>query len=333
METIPCPTCGLPRAVADAPITPCPVCGRLATDPATADDEPGEVPVLVPVEVAPRPDSDDPDGGRRNWLLVGGTVLAGAVIVGLLLWSQFRDRNSADPDRHASPVPTPAAVQPESAPSPRPASPAPVVAARPPEPAPLPRESILPPGPYAIFRLDRPSADYRLDRLGEGNRVKLVGRVKRLMIEGLDGGAALDASELTVQDVFFYGRLDGGATAVVRSAGGAVLFREPVTGQSRVVVLPGADFVSFAAVPTASKPGSQVAGGARVQLSAKAVHFAAPITDPDTTVEVTLEVGGTLRFAAVERAAKLLYRSAVPGPPPRVYFGVVRSGAESKYVQ
>jgi hypothetical protein len=185
-----------------------------------------------------------------------------------------------------------------------------------------------------VIRLDRPSADYKLDRLGENNRLKLTGRVKRLMIEGLEEGAALDASELIVQDIYFHGKVDGGATAVVRSAGGAVLFRDEVTGQSRVAVLGGTDFVSFASTPTSYKAGSQIAGGSKVVIAAKAVHFAAPITGPDTLVEVTLDRGGTMRYAMVDRAARLLYRLAVPGgPPPRIHGGDVRGGAESKYVQ
>jgi hypothetical protein len=202
----------------------------------------------------------------------------------------------------------PSPAGPEQAPAPRFA----------PEPAPPPR-----PAPDVV-RVDRPDGLYRLDRLTDGRKVRLVGEAETLVVAGLDGGAVLDASGLAVRDVLFTGPVGGGSTAVVRTAAdGGVLFRDGVDGRSRVTIQAG--FVAFMDPPGKNQPAARVAGGSRVEVTARGAYFGGLITGPGTRVAVTLTAPGRLQFAAVDGAAELVYRTERPSdPPPRVTRGQVR---------
>jgi hypothetical protein len=311
MALIPCPDCGLPRTAADVEATPCPVCGRRdpEPEPAPAASEPPPV-ELLPAEPEPR--------SVRNWVLLGAVFTAGVgTLVAMLALSP--------PDRPAD-APAPVAVAslplspvaatlpklpdgPESAPAPR------FV----PEVAPTPRPAAT------LVRVDRPNGEYVVGRLAAGQHLRLVGTVRRLTVEGLAGGARLDATRLAVQEVFFLGRIADGSTALVRTDGG-VLFRAGIDGRSRVAV--EARFVGFVTPTTRSAPGSKIDGGSEVTIAARGVFFGGAIGGDGTRVDVTLGPPGGLSFAALDGTARLVYRTrGADDPPPSVSRGAVRGRA------
>ncbi len=345
MALIPCPECGLPRAAADVEATACPVCGH-------RPPEPGLLTPADSAEEPPAPPAEPPAPARGGWLLVASLAVGlGAVAAGVV-WFANRERPAdappppapevaawpaqpplevlATPPRVAPPAakppaPTVTAVPPppsgpELAPAPRTAPP-PVAVAPPPRFAPAPADG-------EVIRVDRPDGDYRLARLADGKKVRLIGKARRLVVAGLDGGAALDATGLAVQDVLFTGPVAGGATVRVRADGaGGVFFAAAVTGRSRVAVQAG--FVGF--VDVARGRGSEVAGGSRVEVTARGVYLGGPVTGQDTRADVTLTGGGVLWFEELDAGATLHYRAAAgAGPPEVLHRGAVRGGAVVK---
>jgi hypothetical protein len=309
VSLIPCPDCGLPRAAADIDSSPCPVCGWQGPELvlAEADSPP-----------APPPPAPEPEPGQtRNWVLLGAVCAAGAGVVAAMFAVPYIGRlpgPSAGVAVVSPPTPVPARPGPELAPAPR------FV----PELAPQPR-----PAPDLV-QVDMPDGPFKLDRLTGGKKVRLVGEAQSLIVAGLDGGAVLDASGLTVRDVLFTGPVGGGSTAVVRTAtDGGVLFRAGVDGRSRVTVETG--FVAFLDTPGKSRQAARVAGGSRLEVAARGAYFGGPISGAGTRVEVTLRPPGRLEFTAVDAAAELVYRTAGPAdPPPVVTRGQVRGQAVVK---
>jgi hypothetical protein len=357
MALIPCPECGLPRAAEDVEASACPVCGH-------RPPEPELLTAAEPVEQAPTPPVEPPTpppARTRSGLLPGVAFVAGlGVVAAGALWFANSNRPADAPPPPApevaagpaQPPPleilaTPPRVVPVVAP-PKAKPPAPAVAAVPPSPprselAPAPRTApppvaIAPPPRLApapadgeVIRVDQPNGDYKLDRLADGKKVRLVGQAKRLVVAGLDGGAVLDATGLIVQDVHFTGPVAGGSTARVRADGaGGVFFAAAVTGRSRVAVQAG--FVGF--VDVARGRGSEVAGGSRVEVTARGVYLGGPVTGPDTRADVTLTHGGVLWFEELDAGATLRYRAAAgAGPPEVLHRGAVRGGAVVERVQ
>jgi hypothetical protein len=173
--------------------------------------------------------------------------------------------------------------------------------------------------------VDRPAGEYAVGKLSGGQRLRLVGTARRLTVEGLADGSLLDATGLTVQEVIFLGRVADGSTALVRTDGG-VLFRSGIDGRSRVAV--EARFVGFVTPTTKTKPGSKIDGGAEVTIAARGVFFGGAIDGEGTRVDVTLGPPGGLSFAALDGAARLVYRtSRADDPPPSVSRGTVRGRA------
>ena len=354
MALTPCLTCGLPRNADDAD-SPCPVCGRRADDadtPLTLDDPLARPPADDVIELAPTAAVTE-SGAGRNLALVGATVLLGAGVLGVMLWDPWSRPAAVDPyvepPRVATapptppaslgvpgPVPTPPPV-PELAPPPRLYTPS-LAAAEPPELA--EPELAPPPRPAAVaavaeIRVNRPGEDFHLPRIGEGNHVRLVGAVRKLTVDGVDGGAVLDASGLAARDVSLAGRIDGGATVSVRSEGGAVSVKEKVDGRSRLTIDAGpAGYVSFPNPGSGSRGGSAIGGGSQVRITAKTVVLVGPVTGADTHVLVTLTRGGSLKVTAIDGPARLHWRQADPAAaPPKVSVEDKRGNSEFKAVE
>jgi hypothetical protein len=336
MSLIPCPDCGLPRADDDVEATACPVCGYRRPE-----SEPLTVAESVKVEEPPSPPAEPPaprPARARGGLFLGGALAAGLGLVSAgVFWFAGSNWPTATvappaPELVLAPVtPPPLAVAPpprfvpELAPAPR------LARLKPPQVRPkvaAVAELIPAPRPVVeaaeLVRVDRPGQEYQLGRL-DGKRVRLVGQARRLVVAGLDDGAVLDATGLAVEDVLFTGPVAGGSTARVRADGaGGVFFAGPVTGGSRVAVEAG--FVGF--VDVARGRGSEVAGGSRVEVTARGVYLGGPVTGPDTRAEVTLTGGGVLWFEELDAGATLRYRAAAgAGPPEVLHRGAVRGGA------
>lgn len=342
MALTPCPSCGLPRDD-DAADRPCPVCGRTAGDdtPQTLTDPLCRQTTDEAIELTPA--VADPVT-VRNRVVVGGMLLVAVGILTVMLWDPWAKRSTADPYLippravtvvPAAPPPAPVAPSvPEVAPPPR-ALVAMRAVADPPfvpglEMAPLPRSVVT----LTELRVDRPTESFELPRIGEGNRVRLVGTVRKLTVGGVDGGAVLDASGLTAQEVSFSGKIDDGAMVSVRSVNGSVSIRERVVGRASLTIDAGTGYVSFPTPSEKKGGGSAIGGGSRVRITAKTVTLIGTITGADTHVVVTLAAGGSLRVKAIDGPAKLHWRQADPtAAPPKVTVETKRGNSEFKAVE
>lgn len=315
MALVPCPACGLPRAAADAD-TACPAC-RWADPPPPAPPPAPPAPVPAPAPVPDRP--------RGPLWLAGAAGLAVGAVVTFLLTRPDPPVAPTEPEVVAAPNPYPRVVALPVAPPPRPVEPDdddPLVL---PVPVPVP---VAPDGGFAVLKLDQPDDPFHLPKLGAGNRVRLTGRVKKLYVEGLDGGAELDATGLANDGLFVTGFLDGGAVLRARTDGPTVSFKVGVRGGAVAEIDAPKAAAAFATYAPKTSPA--VGGGSRVTLRAKSVSVALPVTGAGTVLDVTFTRGGSLKLAAVEDGALVRYRPehradpAVKVTPGRVAGGEVR---------
>jgi hypothetical protein len=321
MALVACPSCGLVRTDTDLEAVACPVCGWKAGEPIPAIEE-----VAAPRPAESLPEAlplTEPATGPNWWLVGTGAVVVGVIAADLIL-RPFDQQPGPPADPPADMVGAPP-EQIEVAPPPREIQWSgfglvPVV-------VPLPV-----PGPTtpSVIRLSQPDEEFRMDRLADRNHVKLVGRAKRLSVNGLNGGATLDASELVVDQVYVYGVVDGGSTLLVKSPDAQVTFRSTslVGGGSRVVLDVGSGEVSFAY--SGAGDGVKITGGSKVTITGRQIHLGG-IGGEGTEVIVTLTPPGQLRFNTIDAGAKLHWRPADPADPiPRLRLGEVKDGAEFK---
>ncbi len=267
MALIPCPACGLPRA-ADAD-THCPACRWAESYPAPPEPTaPSPAPPLPPALEAVRP-------GNRVVAAVLGIAVG---VVATLALQEFARRPESPP-----PEPEPEAT--DTAPVyPRVAS---LPVAPPPRLVELGEGDAIvlhlpvlvpvdPSGGFAVLKIDQPDELYQFPRLDGGNKVKLVGRVKRLTVAGVEGGSELDATGLECDAVGVSGAIDGGSTLRVKASGGTVSIRGGVRGGSVVEVDAPKAYTTFAG-GNGSKAGPTVGGGSRVTLRVKAAVFDASL--------------------------------------------------------
>lgn len=315
--TVPCHACGLPRAADLVDTAACPVCGTVGPPP-VADEVPepggGGPPATAP-EV-PRP------ALAPAWVpftgLVGSVVgfLFGVVVgaAGLHYWQTTASRpGPADRTADGTAGSRPPLAQ-EVAPMPRevvargatPAesggSPGFASPASPETGGPRPPPAQTPPtdtGPAAMT-LDNPDGTAS-PHVRPGGSLTLRGRVKRLVVSGLEAGAVLDCSALDAAEVWVVGPVGGGSRLAVRSADGRVTFE-------------------------ADK--GTIGGGSAVEVVAREVGLHGRIDGAGTRVRVRLTGDGSLAFAAVDGPARLEYgRSQPGGPEPTVRRGKEGNGA------
>ena len=336
MALLPCPSCALLRTPEDLASAACPVCGHRPGDAVPATDT---ALTRNPEPVQPLPPFPIVSGEPSPWgnrLLVGGVLGAAGVVLAAMLKTTPGFWPSASPTEPALTVPISANLSPNSPPDSVELAPMPreyvwqPFTPSGPELAPYPRPVVIAP---LMIRLNRPNDDFKLDRVGEGNHIRLVGQVKRLLLDGAFDGATIDASELAVKEVYFYGRIDGGAAVKLKCTDGKISFQQGIGGGSTVEVDSGTGTVTF---PTTGGNGrkSTITEGATVRVTGKTVTFAGLIDGSGTRVHVTLTPGGGLRFVQMDGSAKLLYRTASPlDPLPRLYAGELRGKAECRRVE
>lgn len=313
MALIACPGCSLPRTASDS-ASACPVCGHLPT----VDSTPTVAAAAPLVPLTPAPPATRPDPPREPsllpWILAGlgfgGTLVCAA---GWYLASTDLPRlpDSATPApevaaRELAPTPRRVPDGPEVAPPPRGI----VVVSEKPNPWRVNRE-----GEFAVLRIDQPDDIYKLPLVGAKTRLKLVGVANKLTVEGVTDGAILDATELVVSSVSVTRPIDGGATVRLKCPGGTVTVARGVSGGATLVVDAAGGGVSF---PLWKGKRHAIEGGARVTLTARTVTFLAPVSAPDTRVDVTLTARGNLRFVEMSDGAKMVYRAAKPDDPPLI---------------
>lgn len=292
MPTTACLSCGLPRAEELVGVAPCPLCGSDGSPPVAVAAPP------VPATVAPAPPPRPVRPASRFGLGVAAGVLigVGAGAGGVIGW-QARPTTAPAPDVEVVEAPAPPAEPPPvPAPSPDPA-PTPVT---PTPTVPTAKEKdkekpnpFRPVGPPPPILLDNPDGETS-GVVRPGGHLILVGKVKRLVVPGLQAGAVLDASRLEAAEVVVVGPIDGAAKLIVRAAGGSVRLR------------------------------GKVDGGSVVDVTGRVVQFDEPIGGAGTRAIVTLTSGGELTFAAVGGSSRLEYRRANPADPaPKLVVGRV----------
>jgi hypothetical protein len=325
MALIACTSCGLPRTAADAEASPCPACGWRLGDP-----EPVEEMRVEPAPAAPAAEPLRCEGLSRPGIAVAAAIVFAAV-AGVLAVGSWPDE--ARPITVMEPAPDydPGLLE-LLAPAPPPPSSPQLAIAPPPrevEPEEVGPTVILPvPVPVvhgpAVIRMEDANATFELSRLAAKNQVKLVGQARLLRIGGLDEGATLDATELSVRTVYVNGHVDRGSTLMIRSKGTKVNFRGKVDGGSRVVL----DIRGGQATFSTLKSGGGVGGGSRVSIVAKTVNLNGSIRGPGTSVEITLTPPARLEYTAVADRAKLHYRLEHRADPlPRITRGSIAPGA------
>jgi hypothetical protein len=172
-----------------------------------------------------------------------------------------------------------------------------------------------------VVKVDRPNDDYIQVPLNNGAQVKLVGKARRLVLGAIDGGAALDASELITSEVFV-GYVNNRARLRLKAPGGTVKIKE-LNGQSQVEV----------AAPGGRVTVAHVTGDAVVAIHAKEADFPGVISGANTQVVVTLSKAGRLHFADLAGAARLHWRKDQPGDPaPDIIPGQINAAAEFRGV-
>lgn len=334
----------MPRADDDIASLECPICGHRELPP--ADPTPEPEPISVPV--APPP--------RRNaygLLVVLGSVAIVAFIATVLLNLPRRDEQPVPPsDDEPTPVvavatvttpPTVSptvvvAVVPEEAPVPRfvpELAPIPRVFVAVVETVPRPRALVVPIDNAKVIAIDRPNGDYELPVLRNRAKVKLVGRVGRLIVRGVEDGAALDALDLSTREVVFVGKVDGGSTARVRTTNGVIKFQAKVDGASEVVAEAPEGTVTFMSHASSQGYGPTIDGGAQVTVAARLVVIGV-IMGADTRVDVTLyptsSAPSFLRVGLIDGPSMVRYRNVAGSKgKPNVLPGELRGGAVLKH--
>ena len=340
MATVTCPSCGLPRAPDLIDAAACPVCGSVGgvaeVAPPVSDSLGASTPSATePHETGGLRPPLAPSSGRVAGPAFGFAAGVAVGVGGLLGWQNLPTaaRPAQEPPAVAE---RPVAVEQPKTGSPRPAvAVAPVpreVVARAAAPADRPgglrqpsagntdpvawvneppaRPAEAVPGEPAALVLDNPdgtSSPY----VRPGGTLILRGRVGKLVVSGLDGGAVLDCSALDAAEVVVTAPVGGGSRLLARCPTGRVTF-----------------------IPPGGTAGGAIGGGAVVELEAREVGFHARIDGDGTRVKVRLTDPGVLTLGEVNGPARVEYGRANPGgPEPKVIPGRVGPGAVVRKVE
>lgn len=265
----------------------------------------------------------------RSMILGIASMAVGAALASALLPAKVREVTTVQTVPvevivEAKPTAISAAPKPESinaakfelAPMPREVE----VVAQPPMP-PLPAVAL--PGGVSLIRLDRPTEIYTMERIGEGNYVKLTGRVQKLVISGVNGGATLNITELDTKYISFNGRIEGNATIKVNMPGSTLSFSKAIAGGAKIEANVHDGNIGF------SMPGGTVSGGARLRLTGKSVWFHNRI-DGGSQIEVTVSNSGSLRFLELAEGSKIHYRGDKPDAEFKISPGRIDESSECK---
>ncbi|MBI2804892.1 MAG: hypothetical protein HYX68_07925 [Planctomycetes bacterium] len=215
------------------------------------------------------------------------------------------------------------------------------------------------------IRLRDPDGDFTLKPLNKGKAI-LLGKVKRLTIEGINNQAHVDTTELEVEEIVFTGAVNGGsvklgsvktlhvaavnAKAVLdasASAASEVVISGNVNSASRVMLSAPAGKVLLhgeingGAQVEINAPGGKVRvrsdhativnGDSKLTIHAKDVELLGAINGTRTEVIVTISSGGSLKFLAVNGGSRLHYRKALRSDPSlRIDAGTVAPTAQAK---
>jgi hypothetical protein len=338
MVSIPCPTCGLPRA-ADLIDAACPVCGGLRDslpgEPEPIHDQPWVIPETKPAPA-------ELSRGLPGWLYGFAAGIA-VSLTGVISWPavhEWLETRTTVEVAQKEPIAEPLSV--EIAPFPRermtafriPAPAEPVDEKRSEEPQPELVAGPLPePAPRNPFRPEAPRAllldhaQHYSPHVPPGSTVTIRGWVKTLIVRDLVAGAVLDCSELQAEEVVVVGKVDGGARLTLRAPGGSIVFRGKIDGRSRVDVRAPGGTVTFETPSDKGHDGAKIDGDSTVEVTARAVAFHGRIQGGGTKVFVTLTANASLKFAEIDGGARLEYSKTDPDDAdPAISKGRIGSG-------
>ncbi len=351
MPMIACPGCGLPRTDETAAADACPICGHPSHLPLAEehDDEPDHDQPWI-IDEPPRPmvlarelkpaDAAPRRGGPLAVGILAGFflgVVTGATGLQILQTNDddvgsFAQANSADASSSAGADLTPRlrdiGARAAPAPMPTPGLKNPIMVGPPPRPTPF---NPFRPGAPRAERLDNPQVYAPF--LPPGGQLVARGRVRRLIVSGLEKGAILDCSELESQEVIVVGKIDGGSRLALFAPGGKVRFLSKVDGRSLVDVrAPGGD-IDFETPTEKAQEGSRISGGAIVDVLCRSARFRGRISGAGTQVSVRLHPEGSLEFAHLDDHARLGYAKDGPGEgTPKVKKGKVEGKAVLRFL-
>jgi hypothetical protein len=152
--------------------------------------------------------------------------------------------------------------------------------------------------------LSAPRGDYTVDRLVNGSKIKISGAVKRLIVQGLDGGSYLDAVGLKVEEVRVVGPIVGKSTFKLVCEGANVEMGR-IDGMSDVVVRTNGGKVKI----------DEVVGDSKVIAVTKDFSLKDFADGSKTTVTVTLTRDGHASFGELRGTSKLVVQKYDPGDP------------------
>jgi len=314
----------MPRSDADIAERPCPLCGHVfgqAVAPYV------EEPAVAEVEAVALPPASLPARRIPSMVIGIASMAFGAALVSAFLPAKVRDVmtvqtvlatsiNAPASNTATKPAPAVTPLEPmwEIAPLPREVE---AVAVAPPKPV----EVV--PGGIQLIRLNRPKEVYTMERIGEGNTIKLTGKVSKLIVSGVDGGATLDATELDTKTISFNGRIEGNATIKLNMPNGTLTFSKAISGGANIdAQVPGGS-ISF------STPGATVSGGAKLKLTGKSVWFHTRI-DGGCTIDVTVSNLGSMKFLELAEGSKIHYRGEKPEADVKISPGRIDESSECK---
>jgi len=314
----------MPRSDADIAERPCPLCGHVfgqAVAPYV------EEPAVAEVEAVALPPASLPARRIPSMVIGIASMAFGAALVSAFLPAKVRDVmtvqtvlatsiNAPASNTATKPAPAVTPLEPvwEIAPLPREVE---AVAVAPPKPV------EVAPGGIQLIRLNRPKEVYTMERIGEGNTIKLTGKVSKLIVSGVDGGATLDATELDTKTISFNGRIEGNATIKLNMPNGTLTFSKAISGGANIdAQVPGGS-ISF------STPGATVSGGAKLKLTGKSVWFHTRI-DGGCTIDVTVSNLGSMKFLELAEGSKIHYRGEKPEADVKISPGRIDESSECK---
>ena len=319
-----CPSCGLPLSDAAFAAGSCPCCDfRFAEEPVAV-----EAPVEASIGPAlPIAAVAAPERGRRRPMLAGagmGTAFACGIAAGYFLFA--RTEQPAIPSVPEVALIAPDKPKPLPDPIPQATTPLPPAVAAMPLVEPKPVAVLPPPKPILIDPLD--NAERKLDApdglaevvdLNGDDRIVLMGRIKVLKLNAVNGSVQLDASGLEAEEIILAGDINGNCALKFGARNGRVTIRGAVVGSCRVTVdAPGGSVTLI--------EGGRIGGGATATLTAKTVD-AKGIIDEGAKVSAILTSGGTIRVASMDGGAVVTYKRSAPADPaPLVETGDLRGG-------
>jgi hypothetical protein len=190
--------------------------------------------------------------------------------------------------------------------------------------------------PFTMVKeLKDPDGTFKVGSIRDNTKVKLTGKIGKLMVSALDQNGVLDASALEAKEIVIVKRINGQATLLLNAPKGKVVFLAEIGGQTQVAVhAPNGEVSVGDPIKGYGPDQAQISGEAQVAITAGIVKLRGPINGSKPQVVVTLSKGGLLKFHEVSGSARLFYKSANPSDPgPTIEKGKILGNAELKKVE